>query len=140
MEQHAGSRDMTQRGAPTRAGATRRAALHGAVVLGGGLGAALPLAAACGIGQGSNAPAPVVGPAALRYFTDWSGGTRADWIKTALPKFTEENPGITVTAEFAQGDAKEAVLANAAAGTLSDVVLGAATSPTSSLRRVPCPR
>ena len=105
-------------------GSTRRRVLLGAALA----GSALPLAA-CGTGQQSGAPAPAVGPASLRYFTDWSGGTRADWVKTALPKFTEENPGITVTAESSQSDAKEAVLANAAAGTLSDVVLGGGDIP-----------
>ncbi len=85
--------------------------------------------AACGVGGGESTPAQSAGPVTLRYFTDWSGGTRADWIKTALPKFTEENPKVSVQAEFAQGDAKEAALANAAAGTLSEVLLGGGDIP-----------
>jgi len=65
----------------------------------------------------------------LTYFTDWSGGTRGDWIKAALPKFAEENPGIVVQAEFAQNDAKAEAIANAAAGTLSDTILGGGDVP-----------
>jgi multiple sugar transport system substrate-binding protein len=107
-------------GAATR----RRAALGAAFAAFAGAGAA-----ACGFsGQGA-APAPAAGPASLTYFTDWTGGTRAEWVKAALPVFGAENPGITVTAEFAQGDAKAAALANAAAGTLSDVLLGGGDIP-----------
>ena len=105
-------------------GWSRRMGLLGGVGLGGALAAA-----ACGVGTQEGAPAQSAGPVTLRYFTDWSGGTRADWIKTAFPKFGEENPKISVQAEFAQGDAKEAALANAAAGTLSDVLLGGGDIP-----------
>jgi multiple sugar transport system substrate-binding protein len=86
-------------------------------------------AAACGVPQEGAPPAKTTGPATLTYFTDWSGGTRADWVKAAFPKFGEEHPGISVQAEFAQGDAKAAALANAAAGTLADVVLGGGDIP-----------
>jgi ABC-type glycerol-3-phosphate transport system substrate-binding protein len=115
-------------GAPAGgAGLTRRPALRGAA---GALAGVLGAACGGGAAGGAAGPAsPAAGPVALRYFTDWSGGTRADWVKAALPRFSEERPGVTLTAEFAQGDAKEAVLANAAAGTLSEVVLGGGDIP-----------
>jgi multiple sugar transport system substrate-binding protein len=105
-----------------RDGLTRRAIL----VTGSAASGALLAACAAGGGVG---PAPEAKEVTLTHFSDWSGGTRADWIKTAFPKFTEENPKIRVQPEFAQGDAKAAAIANAAAGTLSDVVLGGGDTP-----------
>ncbi len=119
MEWHLGSGPITPSSA-TRRRVVLRTALFGI----GGVGAA-----ACGLPGQSETPAQSASPATLTYFPDWSGGTRADWVKTAFPKFTEENPKISVQAEFAQGDAKAAALANAAAGTLSDVLLGGGDTP-----------
>jgi multiple sugar transport system substrate-binding protein len=110
---------------PTLA-ATRRTVAAG---FAGGLGVAA--FAACGVANQAQpaAPAPSAKPTTLTYFTDWTGGTRNEWVKTAFPKFTDENPGITVQPEFAQGDAKEAALANAAANTLSSVLQGGGDIP-----------
>jgi len=106
-----------------------RRALTRRLVLGRGAALGAAIAAACTPEDSGGAPAPSAKEVTLTYFTDWSGGTRADWVKTAFPKFTEENPKINVQTEFAQGDAKAAALANAAAGTLSDVLLGGGDAP-----------
>lgn len=100
---------------------TRRAFAGSASVTAG-------LLAACGSG-GEQGPAASTAEVTLSYMTDWGGGTRAEWIKTALPKFTEENPKITMKAEVVTGDIKEVALTNAAAGTLPDTLLGGGDTP-----------
>jgi multiple sugar transport system substrate-binding protein len=81
--------------------------------------------AACAPGQ-SPAPAQEAKEVTISWVTDWSSGTRADWIKVALPKFTEENPKIRVRSDnWGSGLVGELALAGSAAGTLQDVMLGA---------------
>jgi ABC-type glycerol-3-phosphate transport system substrate-binding protein len=94
-----------------------------------GVGTVPAVLAACTRSPAGGSPTPRAKPVTLTYLTDWSGGTRADWVKTALPKFTEENPGITIQAEASQGDVKAAAIANAAAGTLSDLLMAGGDVP-----------
>src|SRR5207244_12480703 len=61
----------------------------------------------------------------LTYQTDWAGGTRLEWVKTALPKFTEENPKIKVQVDTVNTDSREVTLAHIAADTLPDIQLAA---------------
>ena len=107
---------------------TRRGVVRG--MAGGGVGWAA-LLAACGTGgdQPSQASAPQV---TITYLTDWNGGTRADWVKAAPPKFTEENPRIQVQVEIAASSSSEfadSVVARAAAGTLPDTMLSLGDVP-----------
>jgi ABC-type glycerol-3-phosphate transport system substrate-binding protein len=137
MEQQSATEPAAQSGRPEQSGQggalTRRREVLlriGAAASAGGLsGFGVAIAAACAPSKQGEVPAPSAREVTLTYFTDWSGGTRAEWVKTALPRFTQEHPKITVQVEFAQGDAKEAALANAAAGTLSDVMLGGGDTP-----------
>src|SRR5918912_649085 len=91
------------------------------VLLAGGtlLPATAAALVACAGVPSTGAPSPSAAPVTLTYFSDWSGGARGEWIKAAFPKFSEENPKITVQPEFAQNDAKAEAIANAAGGTLS---------------------
>ena len=92
-------------------------------------GAAAPaLLGACAAPGGAtdNPAAPAAREVTISWVTDWSGGTRAEWIAAALPRFTEENPKIRVRSDnWASGEVGAVALANAAAGTLQDVMLGA---------------
>ena len=82
--------------------------------------------AACGWPGQTPGSAPEAKEMTISWVTDWSGGTRAEWIKAALPKFTEENPKIHVRADnWGAGLVGEQALAGAAAGTLQDVMIGA---------------
>ena len=102
-----------QPGAWTR----RRAAASGAAILGSGI------LGACAEPGSSSAPAPAAEAASISYVSDWSSGTRGEWIKAAVPKFMEENPKITVRVDNWAGEVTEVALTNAA-GTLQDVMLG----------------
>jgi multiple sugar transport system substrate-binding protein len=89
-----------------------------------------PLMMGAGVLAGCQIPGQS-GPAAqeakevtLSYVSDWSGGVRGEWVKAAIPKFTEENPKVKVRVDNWAGEVTEVAMANAAAGTLQDVMLG----------------
>jgi ABC-type glycerol-3-phosphate transport system substrate-binding protein len=92
-------------------------------------GMATGVLASCSGPGGEPAPAPSAREVTISYMTDWSGGTRAEWIKAAIPKFTQENPKITVTVDTVTTDIKVVALTNAAAGTLSDTLLAGGDTP-----------
>ena len=102
-----------------RAAGTRRGLLGS-----GALAAPLILAACAGPGTPATPPAEAK-EVTLTYVSDWSGGVRGEWVKAAMPRFTEENPKIKVQVDAWGGDVIAASMANAAAGTLQDVLLGA---------------
>jgi multiple sugar transport system substrate-binding protein len=104
---------------PTRvAPITRRVGLR--VALAG------PLAlAACGLSGAEGVPAESAKDVTISYVTDWNSGARGDWVKAATQKFTEENPKIKVQVDNWGGEVIVVALANAAAGTLQDVMLNA---------------
>ncbi len=79
--------------------------------------------AACGL-PGQSAPPPEAKEVTISYLTDWATvAVRAAYLNTYVPKFTEENPKINVRVESAT-EVSTVALANAAAGTLQDVMLG----------------
>jgi ABC-type glycerol-3-phosphate transport system substrate-binding protein len=88
------------------------------------------VSAACsGRTQPSQATAPQV---TITYLTDWNGGTRAEWIKAAPPKFSEEFSRIQVQVEVAASSSSEfadSVVARASAGTLPDTILSLGDVP-----------
>lgn len=112
-----------KRGVPG-AGSTRRQmiAASAAVLAAGGVGGAL---SACATPGGDSAPAASAKEVTLSYVTDWNASPRLDWIKAALPRFTEENPKIKIQVDNWAGEVGVTAIANAAAGTLQDVMLGA---------------
>jgi ABC-type glycerol-3-phosphate transport system substrate-binding protein len=57
----------------------------------------------------------------LTYLTDWTSGARGEWVKQALPRFTQEHPKIKVQVENATGSLQTVLLASAAGGTIQDV-------------------
>jgi ABC-type glycerol-3-phosphate transport system substrate-binding protein len=79
---------------------------------------------ACAAPGAAPSPAPEAKEVTISYVTDWSSGSRGDWLKAAIPKFTEENPKIKVQVDNWGGDVSVVAVANAAAGTLQDVMLG----------------
>src|SRR5688572_581420 len=93
-------------------------------VLGGTLLAGPAVLAACA-GPGAGAPAVEAKEVTLTYISDWSSGVRGEWVKAAMPRFTEENPKIKIQVDTWGGDVIASSIANAAAGTLQDVLLGA---------------
>src|SRR5687768_1458734 len=65
-------------------------------VLAGGAGLAGATLAACqGPGQ-TEAPRLDAREVTLTYLTDWTGGARGEWVKQAMPRFTQELPKIKV--------------------------------------------
>jgi multiple sugar transport system substrate-binding protein len=104
---------------PARA-LTRRSALGSGAALLSGAG----VLAACAAPGSGPAPVAEARDVTLTYVTDWSSGTRGEWIKEAIPKFTEENPRIKVQVDNWGGEVTVVAVANAAAGTLQDVMLG----------------
>jgi multiple sugar transport system substrate-binding protein len=103
---------------------TRRSALRTGAQLAAG-GAVAALAPACGAG-GDAKPAQDAAPATVSYVTDWSSGTRGEWLKAAVPRFMEEHPKIRLDVANWAGNVAVTTLANAAAGTLQDVMLNGA--------------
>ena len=104
---------------------TRRAGLRaGALIATGASGGALAACATAGGPAGDSARSLSTREVTISYVTDWSSGTRQEWIKAAIPRFTEENPRIKVQADNWTGEVSVTALANAAAGTLQDVMLG----------------
>lgn len=91
------------------------------VTLAGSVGASA--LAACGLPGQPGEAVPEARDVTLSYVTDWSSGGRSDFLKVAIPKFTAENPRITVRVDNWSGDVLAAALTNAAAGTLQDVML-----------------
>lgn len=102
---------------------TRRHVLGGAAAS----GAATALAS-CGM-PGERAPQAEAKEVTVTYMTDWNEGARAEYLKQAMPKFTEENPQIKVHVVNATGDSKQVALANSAAGTLADSMLAGGDLP-----------
>ncbi|MBI3972406.1 MAG: extracellular solute-binding protein [Chloroflexi bacterium] len=97
----------------------RRAFAHAATIAAAGVLSACQLP-----GQAGEETRPEAKEVTLTYVTDWSGGVRGEWIKAAIPKFIEENPKIKVQVDNWGGEVTVVALANAAAGTLQDVMLG----------------
>jgi multiple sugar transport system substrate-binding protein len=86
----------------------------GSLVVGGVVACAVP-------GQ-TVAPSMDERDVTLTYLTDWTGGARGEWVKQAIPRFTQEFPRITVRVEYiTSGGTDTAVLAGSAAGTLQDI-------------------
>jgi ABC-type glycerol-3-phosphate transport system substrate-binding protein len=84
-----------------------------------GLGAAA--LAACVPGE-TAAPRMDAKDVTLTYLTDWANNSvRNEWVKQAIPRFTEEFPKIRVQVEAAGNDSAQAILTGSAAGTLQDV-------------------
>ena len=98
---------------------TRARVLSGGAVLAGGA-----VAAACAAPGAPPAAAPSAREVTISYVTDWSGGARGEWVKAAVPRFTAENPKIQVRVDNWGGEVTVVATANAAAGTLQDVMLG----------------
>ncbi len=73
-------------------------------------------------GENSSRPR-VKGPVTLRLATDWVAGPRGETMKSAIPAFEQQNPGITVQVEAITGDYWAAVNTQFAAGTIQEVVL-----------------
>jgi ABC-type glycerol-3-phosphate transport system substrate-binding protein len=57
----------------------------------------------------------------LSYLTDWTSGARGEWVKQAMPRFTQEFPKVKVQVENATGSLQTVLLASAAGGTIQDV-------------------
>jgi ABC-type glycerol-3-phosphate transport system substrate-binding protein len=88
------------------------------VVAGGVLGA-------CATPGAVPSATPVAKDVQISYVTDWSGSPRGDFVSAAIPKFQEENPHIKVRVDNWVGEVTVVAIANAAAGTLQDVMLNA---------------
>jgi multiple sugar transport system substrate-binding protein len=101
--------------------ATRRRLALSVALIGAGGGAL----AACVTGGQTPAESPSAKEVTITYVSDWSASPRSDWINAALPRFTQEYPKIKVQADNWAGEVSQVALANAAAGTLQDVMLGA---------------
>lgn len=95
------------------------------VLASGAAAASVGVLAACDGTSGDGAASQSAKEVTITYVTDWSATTRGEWIKAAIPKFTEENPKIKVQVANWAGEVTVVSLANAAAGTLEDVMLGA---------------
>src|SRR5262245_17340261 len=79
--------------------------------------------AACGVGE--QKPPPEAKEVTITYLTDWpTVQVRANFLNTNIPKFMAENPKTKVQVDSTM-EVAVAGLANAAAGTLEDVMLGA---------------
>jgi multiple sugar transport system substrate-binding protein len=100
-------------------GWTRRRVVNRGVALAAGSG----VLAACEMPGGASAPAAAAKEVTISYVTDWSGTPRGDFLKAAVPRFQEENPKIKVQVDNWGGEVTVVALANAAAGTLQDVLL-----------------
>jgi ABC-type glycerol-3-phosphate transport system substrate-binding protein len=79
--------------------------------------------AACQAPSATPAPTAEAREVTISFVTDWSSGARAEYMKRAPARFTEENPKISVRVDAWQGEVGVVALANAAAGTLQDVIL-----------------
>lgn len=99
----------------------RRACAAGAALATAGVG----VLSACAAPGSETAPPPSAKEVTISYVSDWSTSPRVDWIKVAIPRFTEENPKIKVQVDNWTGGVGVTAIANAAAGTLQDVMLGA---------------
>ena len=107
---------------PTPTRRTRRAAYAtGAALATAGAG----VLSACAAPGSETAPTASAKEVTISYVSDWSTSPRIDWIKAAVPRFTEENPKIKVQVDNWTGEVGVTAIANAAAGTLQDVMLGA---------------
>src|SRR5262245_48256365 len=117
---------MTSLQTPMRLGWTRRR------FAATGLPAAGVAATACGqIGSGAP-PSQEAREVTVSNLTDWEGAARLEFLKTAIPKFTEENPKIHVDVNYAQTLGSNSIvvsMAAAAAGTLQDTLLGPISIP-----------
>lgn len=100
---------------------TRRQVLRAGVTA----SAAGGVLAACAMPGSETAPQLSAKEVTITYVSDWSASPRVDWIKAAIPRFTEENPKIKVQVDNWAGEVGVVAIANAAAGTLQDVMLGA---------------
>src|SRR5829696_432049 len=87
---------------PSRAGRTRR----GAFAAGAALTAAgsIGTLGACAMPGSDAAPAASAKEVTISYVSDWSAIPRVDWIKAAIPRFTEENPKIKVQVDNWAGE------------------------------------
>jgi multiple sugar transport system substrate-binding protein len=88
-----------------------------------GTAATAGVVAACQMPGTSPVPAQETREVTVSFVTDWASGARAEYMKRAPAKFTEENPKINIRVDNWQGEVGVVALANAAAGTLQDVML-----------------
>ena len=105
-----------------RPGRTRRRAFAADAAL---ATAGVGVLSACAAPGSETTPPPSTKEVTISYVSDWSASPRVDWIKVAIPRFTEENPKIKVQVDNWTGEVGVTAIANAAAGTLQDVMLGA---------------
>ena len=109
-----------------RPGRTRRRAFAADAAL---ATAGVGVLSACAAPGSETTPPPSTKEVTISYVSDWSASPRVDWIKVAIPRFTEENPKIKVPVDNWTGEvgvtAIANAIANAAAGTLQDVMPGA---------------
>jgi Bacterial extracellular solute-binding protein len=103
-------------GPPAVPGARRREVLAATAATAGA-----GVLAACQAPGQSAAPRLDEREVTLTYLTDWTSGARGEWVKQALPRFTQEHPKIKVQVENATGSLQTVLLASAAGGTLQDV-------------------
>ena len=92
---------------------TRRQVLRAGVTA----SAAGGVLAACAMPGSETAPQLSAKEVTITYVSDWSASPRVDWIKAAIPRFTEENPKIKVQVDNWAGEVGVVAIANAAAGT-----------------------
>jgi ABC-type glycerol-3-phosphate transport system substrate-binding protein len=79
--------------------------------------------AACAAPGTPPPPAQDAREVTISYVTDWNAGGRGEYVKNVVPKFTEEHPKIRVQVDNWAGEVNTTAIANAAAGTLQDVML-----------------
>jgi multiple sugar transport system substrate-binding protein len=84
------------------------------------------VAAACAQGESAQQPQAAAKQTTVSYWTDWASGVRLDWLKTAMPRFEAENPGIKVDLNAQAADLLigEKLVVAVSSGTVADVVLG----------------
>ena len=74
---------------------------------------------------GGGAPAPAQKPVTIQFLTNWAGGARLDLLQKAMPEFARQYPHITVDFQPKDQGMYVMLTADAAAGTLPHVTLGA---------------
>jgi multiple sugar transport system substrate-binding protein len=82
---------------------------------------------ACGIGDGSSAPATSQGPKTVIFHTDWTATARGETVRRALEQWAKENPTIQIdqqpSATLAGQSSLDGLVARLASDTIGDVAL-----------------
>ena len=125
---------ITPAGRSTRRRGRRRREVLAATAATAGAG----VLAACQVPGQSASPRLDEREVTLTYLTDWTSGARGEWVKLALPRFTQEHPKIKVQVENATGSLQTVLLASAGAGRSRTSSTTRTTSSRSSPGRATC--